>query len=152
MTDLMKSVMNAIMTIWLKSWGTGRDPMPVGRPWWLRDDAGVTGESALEEADVLVENLQRHIAGLAPEPKFDGHANCFIESGYGKAFLIDFNYDTEPLPGKFPLPGVGPLDLLKETEANHWGKLMFRWVYWNLLLKGVEIPIESQMTMLGKWN
>lgn len=104
------------------------------------------------EADVLVENLQRHIAGLAPEPKFDGHANCFIESGYGKAFLIDFNYDTEPLPGKFPLPGVGPLDLLKETEANHWGKLMFRWVYWNLLLKGVEIPIESQMTMLGKWN
>lgn len=50
MTDLMKSVMNAIMTIWLKSWGTGRDPMPVGRPWWLRDDAGVTGESALEEA------------------------------------------------------------------------------------------------------
>jgi sulfide:quinone oxidoreductase len=104
------------------------------------------------EADVLVENLQRHTAGLEPEPKFDGHANCFIESGYGKAFLIDFNYDTEPLPGKFPLPGVGPLDLLKETEANHWGKLMFRWMYWNLLLKGVDIPIESQMTMLGKWN
>ena len=53
---------------------------------------------------------------------FDGHANCFVESGDGKALLIDFNYDTEPLPGKYPLPGVGPLDLLKETRANHLGQ------------------------------
>ena len=35
---------------------------------------------------------------------FDGHANCFIESGDGKGLLIDFNYDTEPLPGTYPLP------------------------------------------------
>ena len=102
------------------------------------------------QAEVLTENVLRHMAGLTLEPKFDGHSNCFIESGYGKAFLIDFNYDTEPLPGKFPLPGVGPLDLLKETESNHWGKLMFRWVYWNLLLKGIDLPIETQMSMLGK--
>jgi hypothetical protein len=38
------------MTIWLKAWGTGRDRMPVGKPWWLREDAEVTGESALNEA------------------------------------------------------------------------------------------------------
>ena len=44
---------------------------------------------------------------------FDGHANCFVESGDGKALLIDFNYDIEPLPGKYPVPYVGPMSLLE---------------------------------------
>ena len=112
--------------------------------------ASKAGSVAHFEADVLTENLLRHLDGLEPEPAFDGHANCFIESGFGKGFLIDFNYDTEPLPGKFPMPGVGPFDLLKESEANHWGKLMFRWIYWNLLLRGAELPLETQMSMVGK--
>jgi sulfide:quinone oxidoreductase len=114
--------------------------------------ASKAGSVAHFEADVLTENIMRNLEGLAPEPKFDGHANCFIESGFGKGFLIDFNYDTEPLPGKFPLPGVGPFDLLKESEANHWGKMMFRWVYWNLLLRGAELPLETQMSLVGKYN
>ncbi|MEQ8673979.1 MAG: FAD/NAD(P)-binding oxidoreductase [Aggregatilineales bacterium] len=100
--------------------------------------------------DVVIENLLRNIDGLPAEATFDGHANCFIESGFGKGFLIDFNYDVEPLPGKYPLPGIGPFSLLKETTVNHWGKMMFRWIYWNALLKGSELPIESQMTMAGK--
>ena len=66
--------------------------------------------------------------------------------------LIDFNYDTEPLPGRYPLPGAGPFSLLAETEANHWGKLMFRWMYWNLLLKGKELPLAARMSMAGKWQ
>ena len=74
---------------------------------------------------------------------FDGHANCFIESGHGKGMLIDFNYTTEPLTGKYPLPGIGPFSLLKETELNHWGKLMFRWMYWNILLPGKELPLPA---------
>ena len=82
--------------------------------------------------------------------RFDGHANCFIESGFGKGLLIDFNYLTEPLPGEFPLPGVGPFSLLKESSINHYGKLMFRWTYWNLLLRGIELPIGSEMSMAGK--
>jgi sulfide:quinone oxidoreductase len=85
-------------------------------------------------------------------PTFDGHANCFIESGFGKGLLIDFNYDTEPLPGRYPLPGIGPFSLLQETEMNHWGKMMFRWMYWNLLIKGQELPLPARMTMAGKWN
>jgi hypothetical protein len=36
--------------IWLKSWGTGRNPMPTGEPWWNRQDAEVTGQDAVEEA------------------------------------------------------------------------------------------------------
>ncbi len=101
--------------------------------------------------DVVIENLLRSIEGLEPLPKFDGHANCFIESGFDKGVLIDFNYDVEPLPGKFPLPGFGPFSLLQESHVNHWGKMMFRWIYWNVLLKGGELPFESQMSMAGKW-
>jgi len=108
------------------------------------------GSVAHFQADVLTENFMRHIDGLPLLEDFDGHANCFIESGFGKGLLIDFNYDVEPLPGKFPLPGVGPFSLLQETKMNHWGKMMFRWVYWNLLLKGSELPIEAQMNMAGK--
>ena len=108
------------------------------------------GSVAHFEADILLENILSAIDGRELKAKFDGHANCYIESGFGKGILIDFNYDTEPLPGKFPLPGIGPFSLLEETKMNHYGKVMFRWMYWNLLLKGSELPIESQMTMAGK--
>ncbi len=102
------------------------------------------------ESEILFENVMEHIEGRPPRAHFDGHANCFIESGFGKGMLIDFNYDTEPLPGAFPLPGVGPFKLLGESVINHYGKLMFRWVYWNLLLRGVELPIANEMLMAGK--
>jgi sulfide:quinone oxidoreductase len=108
------------------------------------------GSVAHFQADILLENFLSVIEGREPKEKFDGHANCFIESGFGKGILIDFNYDTEPLPGKFPMPGVGPFSLLEETKMNHYGKIMFRWMYWNFLVKGLELPIESQMTMAGK--
>ena len=108
------------------------------------------GSVAHFQSEVLYENILRAIDGRPLLPNFDGHANCFIESGFGKGILIDFNYEVEPLPGKFPLPGVGPFSLLEETKMNHWGKMMFRWVYWNLLLKGAEMPIEAQMNMAGK--
>ena len=108
------------------------------------------GSVAHFQAEILFENILSVIEGREPKEKFDGHANCFIESGFGKGILIDFNYDTEPLPGKFPLPGIGPFSLLEETKMNHYGKVMFRWMYWNFLLKGIELPIESQMSMAGK--
>ncbi|RKY90249.1 MAG: NAD(P)/FAD-dependent oxidoreductase [Ignavibacteriae bacterium] len=108
------------------------------------------GSVAHFQADILYENFLAVIENREPKAKFDGHANCFIESGFGKGILIDFNYDTEPLPGKFPLPGVGPFSLLEETKMNHYGKIMFRWMYWNFLVKGLELPIESQMSMAGK--
>jgi sulfide:quinone oxidoreductase len=108
------------------------------------------GSVAHFQSDILVENFLSITEGREPQAQFDGHANCFIESGFGKGILIDFNYDTEPLPGKFPLPGIGPFSLLEETKMNHYGKIMFRWTYWNFLLKGLELPIESQMSMAGK--
>ncbi len=110
------------------------------------------GSVAHFAAEVFIENFLRYIDGQEMTSLFDGHANCFIESGFGKGILIDFNYDVEPLPGKYPLPGIGPFSLLQESEMNHWGKMMFRWMYWNILLKGKEMPVTAQMSMAGKWN
>ncbi len=109
------------------------------------------GSVAHFQAEVFTENFLRYIDGLEMTASFDGHANCYIESGFGKGFLIDFNYDVEPLPGRYPLPGLGPFSLLQESAINHWGKMMFRWIYWNLLLKGKELPITTHMSMAGKW-
>ena len=112
--------------------------------------ASKAGSVAHFAVDVFVDNFLEHIAGRPMTEQFDGHANCFIESGHGKGLLIDFNYDIEPLPGKYPLPGIGPFSLLKETKANHWGKPMFKWTYWNVLLPGREMPLPAQMSMAGK--
>jgi sulfide:quinone oxidoreductase len=112
--------------------------------------ASKAGSVAHFSMDLFPDNFMNHIAGRQMNEKFDGHANCFIETGHGKGLLIDFNYETEPLPGKYPLPGVGPFSLLKETEMNHWGKVMFRWMYWNLLLPGKELPLPALMSMAGK--
>lgn len=101
-------------------------------------------------ADVLYENFLSAIEGRPMKAKFDGHSNCYIETGFGKGSIIDFNYDTEPLPGTFPLPGIGPFGLLQNTKMNHYGKVLFRWIYWHILLRGKELPIESEMSMAGK--
>jgi sulfide:quinone oxidoreductase len=108
------------------------------------------GSVAHFEAEVLVENVLHYLAGEPLRARFDGHANCFIETGYGKATLIDFNYTTEPLPGTFPLPVVGPMSLLKETRMNHLGKLGFKWVYWHMLLTGKSLPVTTALSMVGK--
>jgi sulfide:quinone oxidoreductase len=101
------------------------------------------------EGETLIANLEHHLAGEPLEETFDGHANCFIETGFHKALLIDFNYDTEPLTGHFPGP-MG-LPLLKDSRLNHLGKLMFQWFYWHSLLPGRDIPgIPSAMSMSGK--
>ena len=113
--------------------------------------ASKAGSVAHFEAEILTENILRYIEGKELLPAFDGHANCFIESGNGKALLIDFNYHVEPVEGKFPIQGFGPLALLKESKLNHWGKLAFRWIYWNMLLKGVPIPfVSATMSEKGK--
>jgi sulfide:quinone oxidoreductase len=113
--------------------------------------ASKAGAVAHFQSEVLFDNLLRYIAGRELVPGFDGHANCFIETGFGKAMLIDFNYTTEPLPGRYPLPGVGPFTLLEESATNHWGKLAFKWIYWNVLLAGKELPLDHRMLMAGKW-
>ncbi|MBK9117494.1 MAG: CBS domain-containing protein [Betaproteobacteria bacterium] len=111
------------------------------------------GSVAHFEAETVVENLLREIDGKPPLQTFDGHANCFVETGDHKAMLLDFNYDIEPLEGSFPLPLMGPFSLLEESHFNHLGKLAFKWVYWNMLLPGhlPNVPLlPAHMSFLGK--
>lgn len=119
----------------------------------LGDAAGIptskAGSVAHFEGEVLVENIDHYLKGESLVASFDGHTNCFIETGYRKALLIDFNYETEPLPGHFPT-AVG-LPLLHESRLNHLGKLMFQWIYWHRLLPGRDLPgVASAMPARGK--
>ncbi len=111
--------------------------------------ASKAGSVAHFQGEVLVENIQHYLAGEPLEEAFDGHANCFVESGSGKALLIDFNYEVEPLPGRYPST-IG-LPLLKESRINHWGKVLFERFYWHGLLPGRSVPgIGARMPLSGK--
>jgi len=98
----------------------------------------------------FVGNFLAAVEGRPLPHSFDGHANCFVESGRGQALLLDFNYDTEPLKGTFPAPVIGPMKLLKPARVNHLGKLAFEQIYWNLLLPGRKLPVPTEMSMAGK--
>jgi len=112
--------------------------------------ASKAGSVTHYEVDIFSENFLHFIEGKPMHGKFDGHANCFVETGFNKGVLIDFNYDTEPLPGTYPIPGIGPMKLLGESVLNHWGKLAFRWMYWDILLRGYKLPLPANMSMAGK--
>jgi len=103
------------------------------------------GSSAHYQSDTVVENILREIEGHESNPSYDGHATCFICSGYKKALLIDSDYTTDLHPGMFPFKGIGPFKLLGESHINYYGKRLFKWAYWNLMLKGKRLSFEKWM-------
>ena len=112
--------------------------------------ASKAGSVAHFEGDILTENVASFMHGAPLGAHFDGHANCFVETGHGRALLIDFNDEIEPVPGRFPT-AVGPLPLLRESRLNHLGKLGFQWLYWHVLLPGRSIPVVGPtMPLAGK--
>jgi sulfide:quinone oxidoreductase len=107
------------------------------------------GSATHFQGELLVENVVRTLEGHEPEAGYDGHVNCFLETGFGKALLIDFNYDLEPVPGHYPA-AVG-LPLLRESRLDHLGKRAFQPLYWHALLPGRSIPgIGATMPRAGK--
>ena len=119
----------------------------------IGDASGVpvskAGSVAHFEGEVLVANILAYLNHRELTHEFDGHANCFIETGHHKALLIDFNTEIEPLEGHFP--GPFGLPLLKESYLNHLGKLAFQQMYWHVLLPGHNIPfVGSKMPISGK--
>jgi sulfide:quinone oxidoreductase len=102
------------------------------------------------EGELLTRNIELFLRGEPLEHRFDGHSNCFVETGFHRALLIDFNYETEPVPGRFPT-AFGPLPLLRESRLNHLGKLFFQWIYWHALLPGRDLPLVGpEMPTAGK--
>jgi sulfide:quinone oxidoreductase len=108
--------------------------------------ASKAGSVAHFEGEILSDNIEAFLRGEPLSARFDGHANCFVETGGRKALLIDFNDDTEPVTGHF-----GPLPLLRESRLSHLAKLAFRPVYWHVLLPGHRIPLVGpRMPLRGK--
>lgn len=112
--------------------------------------ASKAGSVVHYEAETLLENILDAIAGKELTAAFDGHSTCHITSGFNKSLLIDFSYDVEPLTGVYPMPVIGPFPLLKESFFNYLGKLSFRWIYWNIMLRGIPFPLPPAFSMAGK--
>jgi sulfide:quinone oxidoreductase len=111
--------------------------------------ASKAGSVAHFEGEVLTSSIWSYLDGRPPEGWFDGHTSCFIETGGGKALLIDFNYDIEPVTGHYP-SRLG-LPLLTESRLNHLGKLAFQRLYWHSLLPGHDLPgLGTAMPLHGK--
>jgi sulfide:quinone oxidoreductase len=111
------------------------------------------GSVAHFEGETLIENIDRFLSGRELVHTFDGHTNCFIETGFHRALLVDFDYDVEPLPGRYPIPHLGPLALLRESRLNHVAKLAFQSFYWHMLLPGRDVPgLGAGFSMVGKQN
>ncbi len=72
------------------------------------------------EAEVVVKNIVAEIKGLPADKKFDGHAFCFLELGYGKAGFASGNFYAEPVPF---------VALKRPGRLWHWGKVLFE-KYW----------------------
>ncbi|MBP9676192.1 MAG: NAD(P)/FAD-dependent oxidoreductase, partial [Anaerolineaceae bacterium] len=112
--------------------------------------ASKAGSVVHYSAETLIENILFVLEGKPLSAKFDGHSTCHIVSGFNKSLLIDFSYDVEPLPGVYPFPVVGPFPLLKESWFNYVGKLSFKWIYWNIMLRGIPFPLPPEYSLSGK--
>ncbi|MBK7400004.1 MAG: FAD-dependent oxidoreductase [Myxococcales bacterium] len=110
-------------------------------------DVPKVGSVAHYQAELLVENLVRHLHKKPLLGSYEGHASYFVETGGGKALLVDYDHDHEPHVGYFPT-GVGPIPMLQESRLAHYGKRAFRFLYWSGLLPGRPFPVGAQP--LGK--
>ena len=99
---------------------------------------------------MFIENFLHHIKGEEMTDAFDGHANCFVESGDGKAMLIDFNYEVQPLPGKYPVPVVGPLLAVGGDRVNHSGSSCSSGSTGTHYSRDGRMPVPALMSMAGK--
>ena len=122
--------------------------------WVIGDAANIPASKAGSvvhyAAETLIENILDALEGRPLSHKYDGHSTCHILSGFNKSLLIDFSYDTEPLTGLYPFPVIGPFPLLKESCFNYIGKLSFKWIYWNIMLRGIPFPLPPEYSIAGK--
>lgn len=78
------------------------------------------GVFAHGEAEVVANNLSHEITGKGSPKIFDGHGECFVESGDGKAGFGSGNFFAEPAP---------QVKLRQPSRTLHLGKVAFE-KYW----------------------
>ncbi|MCS7082550.1 MAG: NAD(P)/FAD-dependent oxidoreductase [Bacteroidetes bacterium] len=95
---------------------------------WVIGDAtnipiSKAGSTAHYQARVVADRIVAQIRGQEPTARYDGHVQCFLELGDGKATLLDFDYEHPPEP---PRP----------TRFYHLAKKLFNRAYWYLIPTG----------------
>ncbi len=116
---------------WVKTDRNSLQVKGVANIWALGDATDLpiskAGSTAHFEAPVIVENLVAQLRGTEVDPKhaiYQGHVMCFLESGYGKATMLDFNYEHPP-------------KLHEPSAIVHYQKMAFNKAYWYLVPTGV---------------
>jgi sulfide:quinone oxidoreductase len=87
-------------------------PLAMGKP---LPKAGVF---AHRQAEVVAANIAALWAGSEPRRRFDGHGECFVETGDGRAGFGAGNFYAEPLP---------QIALRAPGRFWHWGKVLLEW-------------------------
>lgn len=85
-------------------------PLTVGKPLPM---AGVFAE---RQAEVVAQNIARDITGKGEPARFNGHGECFIETGGGKAGFGRGDFYAEPTP---------QIKLHNPGRRWHLGKVLF---------------------------
>lgn len=84
------------------------------------------GSTAHFEAPVVVEQIVADVRGTHADPRhaqYEGHVMCFLEAGYDKASLLDFDYERPP-------------QVREPNTIVHWQKMAFNKAYWYLVPTG----------------
>lgn len=91
-------------------------PLQMGKPLPM---AGVFAE---REAKVVAQNIANEITGTGEPGVFDGHGECFIETGAGRAGFGRGNFYAEPTP---------KIELHPAGRRWHLGKILFEksWLF-----------------------
>jgi sulfide:quinone oxidoreductase len=93
-------------------------PLAVGKP---LPKAGVFAHG---EAEVVAGNLIHAITGKGQPAQFNGHGECFIETGDGKAGFGSGNFFAEPAPEVKLRPPSRTLHIGKVAFEKYW---LFEW-------------------------
>lgn len=87
-------------------------PLAMGKP---LPKAGVF---AHRQAEVVAQNIAALRTGSGARQMYDGHGECFVETGNGRAGFGTGNFYAEPLP---------QIALRGPNRFWHWGKVLFEW-------------------------
>jgi sulfide:quinone oxidoreductase len=82
-----------------------------------------SGSAAHYEAHIIADTLIAAINNKPLKKQYTGHVSCFLETGYGQASFLDFDYEHPPKP---PAPG----------RMWHYAKGALNTFYWNVVPPG----------------
>lgn len=99
-----------------------------------------TGAAIRKQVPIVVENITRLMNAQEMSTKeYNGYSSCPLVTGYGKMVLAEFDYDSNFTPDP-KLKRMLIFDSTKELRRLWWlKKYILPRLYWNKMLKGVDV-------------